>query len=251
MMAISIVATLEQHGQIDQDYLAHNFARHYNVARGYGPAMHELMSKFRFSGLRWRDEAKALFNGQALVSGNGSAMRSRPSGAFFADDIDAIPEQATLSSTTTHTHSEAVAGAIAVAIASALAWRHSQQPSRPEPAAFLAEVAQRSPASAVRKGIELAANLGSAITVEEAVSALGNGRDCSAPDTVPFSLWNAARHLEDYEEALWSTVSGLYRDTTCAIVGGIVAMYTGAEAIPGEWRKASEPIPIHMLKSYE
>jgi len=248
MMAISIVATLEQHGQIDQDYLAHNFARHYDATRGYGPAMHDLMSKFRYGGLRWRDEARALFNGQGSF-GNGSAMRVAPLGAFFADDIDAIPDQATLSSTTTHTHSEAVAGAIAVAIASALAWRYGRQSTRPEPGAFLTEVAQRSPDSAVRNGIEHAANLSDTTTVEEAVAVLGNGRNTSAPDTVPFSLWNAARHLGNYEEALWSTVAGLGdRDTTCAITGGIVVMFTGAAGIPGEWSNASERIPTHMLK---
>jgi hypothetical protein len=55
----------------------------------------------------------------------------------------------------------------------------------------------------------------------------------SAQDTVPFALWCAARHLDDYAEALRLTVSGLGdRDTTCAIVGGIVACFTGEEGIP-------------------
>jgi hypothetical protein len=31
----------------------------------------------------------------------------------------------------------------------------------------------------------------------------------SGQDTVPFALWSAACHLNDYEEALWATVSGL------------------------------------------
>ena len=203
---------------------------------------------------RWAEEM-LLFSTQEYAfislpeaySTGSSAMRVAPLGAFFADDIDAIPDQATLSSTTTHTHSEAVAGAIAVAIASALAWRYGRQSTRPEPGAFLTEVAQRSPDSAVRNGIEHAANLSDTTTVEEAVAVLGNGRNTSAPDTVPFSLWNAARHLGNYEEALWSTVAGLGdRDTTCAITGGIVVMFTGAEGIPGEWSNASERIPTHM-----
>ena len=50
---------------------------------------------------------------------------------------------------------------------------------------------------------------------------------------VHVALWCAARYLDDYEEALWLTVSGLGdRDTTCAIVGGIVACCTGSVAIP-------------------
>ena len=66
----------------------------------------------------------------------------------------------------------------------------------------------------------------------------------TAPDTVPFALWCAARHLSNYEAALWATVSGLGdRDTTCAIVGGIVVMYAGVESIPSEWLEHREQIP--------
>ncbi|HMA35755.1 MAG TPA: ADP-ribosylglycohydrolase family protein [Chloroflexia bacterium] len=32
-------------------------------------------------------------------------------------------------------------------------------------------------------------------------------------------------------------------DTTCAIVGGIVALYTGLAGIPAEWRASREPLP--------
>ena len=49
---------------------------------------------------------------------------------------------------------------------------------------------------------------------------------------MPFALWCAARHIDNYEEALWATVSGLGdRDTTCAIVGGVVTLATGRRAI--------------------
>jgi ADP-ribosylglycohydrolase len=60
---------------------------------------------------------------------------------------------------------------------------------------------------------------------------------------VPFSLWCASRHLDRYEEALWATVSGLGdRDTTCAIVGGIVALRVGAEGLPRDWLARREPL---------
>lgn len=89
-----------------------------------------------------------------------------------------------------------------------------------------------------------ARNLRPAITVEHAAATLGNGSLISAQDTVPSTLWCAARHLDNYEEALWATVSGLGdRDTTCAIVGGIVACYTGVDGIPVEWRASREPLP--------
>ena len=50
--------------------------------------------------------------------------------------------------------------------------------------------------------------------------------------------------MENTPEALWTTLSGLGdRDTTCAIVGGIVACRTGVEGIPAEWLAAREPLP--------
>jgi ADP-ribosylglycohydrolase len=63
---------------------------------------------------------------------------------------------------------------------------------------------------------------------QTAARLLGSGLKGTAPDTVPFALWCAARHIDHYEQALWATVSGLGdRDTTCAIVGGVVALATG------------------------
>lgn len=60
---------------------------------------------------------------------------------------------------------------------------------------------------------------------DEAIRVLGTDREVSARDTVPFCLWCAAHYLADFEEAMWHTVAGMGdRDTTCAIVGGIVAL---------------------------
>jgi ADP-ribosylglycohydrolase len=70
---------------------------------------------------------------------------------------------------------------------------------------------------------------------------LGNGREVAAHDTVPFTIWAAARHLADFEEAIWVTASaGGDIDTTCAIVGGITA---GSGGIPDAWLRAAEPLP--------
>ena len=71
-----------------------------------------------------------------------------------------------------------------------------------------------------------------------------NGTLVTAQDTVPFVLWCAAQHLDDYPEALWLTASGLGDvDTTCAMVGGIVASFTGMAGIPPEWQAQREPLP--------
>jgi ADP-ribosylglycohydrolase len=251
MMAISIVSTLEEHGEINQDHLAASFARNYDPIRGYRPAMHALLASIRQGNGHWRDEAQALFEGRGSF-GNGSAMRVAPLGAYFADDLDMLVDQAEKSAVTTHSHAEAVAGGIAVALAAALAWQHRNSPQLTSVPEFLQQIHQKTPTSQVRRGIEKAIELPKGTPVRSAVSVLGNGSMVTAQDTVPFALWSAACHLNEYEEALWATVSGLGdRDTTCAMVGGVVVMHTGVRSIPKEWRDCCEPIPRHMLANYD
>jgi ADP-ribosylglycohydrolase len=49
--------------------------------------------------------------------------------------------------------------------------------------------------------------------------------------------------LSGFEEAMWTTVAGLGdRDTTCAIVGGIVVLAAGSVAVPAEWLASREPL---------
>ena len=242
MMALSIVSVLRGFVVINQDALANSFARHYDPSRGYGPATHRLLGEIRAGG-RWSEVARSQFCGQGSY-GNGAAMRVAPLGAFFADDLEMVVRQAELSAVTTHAHSEAVAGAVAVAIAAAQAWRLREQrplPARPE---FLDLIFPCVPDSEVRSGIRKARDLSANATVKTAVHFLGNGAGVSAQDTVPFALWCAGESLGDFEEAMWLTVSGLGNsDTTCAIVGGIVALSAGAGSIPHEWKQAREPLP--------
>jgi ADP-ribosylglycohydrolase len=62
--------------------------------------------------------------------------------------------------------------------------------------------------------------------------------------TVPFALWCASECLNDYQDALWLTVSALVdRDTTCAIVVGIVVAFTREQYIPVDWIAAREALP--------
>ena len=99
------------------------------------------------------------------------------------------------------------------------------------------------PEGETHDGLASASSLRLDATVEEAVGLLGNGSRITAPDTVPFALWCAARHIDDYTEALWTTVSaGGDNDTNCAIVGGIVVLANCSGAIPEGWRAAREPL---------
>jgi ADP-ribosylglycohydrolase len=126
----------------------------------------------------------------------------------------------------------------------AWAWQLGQSCARPTRAEFLDLIIPFVPTSEVRRKIRWARDLAATTSVESAAAVLGNGVGLSAQDTVPFVLWCAGEQLTNYEEALWLTVRGLGdRDTTCAMVGGVVALYTGVEGIPSSWIQAREPLP--------
>ncbi len=241
-MAASIVSVLRRFGEIEQDALAQSFGERFEPIRDYGGAAYGLLLGYR-EGRDWHVDAPAMFGGQGSF-GNGAAMRVAPVGAYFADDLAKAREQAKRSAEVTHAHREGTDGAIAGAVAAALAARYAQEGVRPSPQQFIDEVIEQVAKSDVRHGLERARKLGSGVGPEEAAKKLGSGYEVSCPDTVPFCIWAAAVHLDNYEEALWATVAGLGdRDTTCAIVGGIVAMYTGVEAIPKRWRDCREALP--------
>ncbi|MFF9066392.1 ADP-ribosylglycohydrolase family protein [Streptomyces sp. NPDC014891] len=230
-------------GAVDPDRLALGLAAAYaeDSHRGYGASMHDVLRRIG-SGEPWREVVAGQFGGQGSW-GNGAAMRVAPLGAWHAADLDAVAEQATRQSTVSHHHPEAVAGAVAVALAAALATRSRGGPA-PRSPGFLREVAARLPESDVRSGLRIAARLPERTSVRHAAEVLGSGYRMSGPDTVPYALWCAARHLDDLEEGLWHTAGGRGDiDTTCAIAGGVIAARTGVAALPASWHAAREPLP--------
>ncbi|MEV6141757.1 ADP-ribosylglycohydrolase family protein [Streptomyces sp. NPDC051992] len=237
-MACSVLAMLAEHERIDQDALARSFAHHHDFDRGYGPAVNRLLRLVR-EGADWRELASALFNGQGSW-GNGSAMRIAPLGAWYADDPEQATHQAEISSYTTHQHREAVVGAMAVAAAASLAAATSGPPT---PTELLDGVIALVPRSAVGAGLRRARDMLDYDDAGTVAAVLGNGRRTSAHDTVPFALWSAARGLGDFEQAFWATAqAGGDVDTTCAIVGGIVAA-DKAGAPPADWAARTEELP--------
>ncbi|MFE2876912.1 ADP-ribosylglycohydrolase family protein, partial [Streptomyces roseus] len=236
-----VVAVLAAHGRIDQDALASSFAHHHDFDRGYGPAVNRMLRLVR-EGEDWRTLAAELFNGQGSW-GNGAAMRIAPLGAWYADDPEQATHQAEISAYTTHQHREAVCGAMAVAAAAALA----ADPAGPPKAGDLLDgVIALVPRSAVGAGLRRARDMldyGDATTV---AAVLGCGRRTSAHDTVPFALWSAARSLDDYERAFWTTAQvGGDVDTTCAIVGGVLGA-RGDAALPAAWLSRTEALPAWL-----
>src|SRR5262249_28218776 len=154
-------------------------------------------------------------------------------GRYSTDDRGGVAAEARASAEVTHPHPEGLAGAVAVAVAAALACRGDPT--------FLEAVIDRTPDGATRRGLVRALALRDA-EVDYAAYELGNGSRGTAPDPVPFCLWSAARHLDDYAAALWTTVSGGGDvDTTGAIVGGVVVLSAGS-AIPAAWLAAREAL---------
>ncbi|MFJ8906311.1 ADP-ribosylglycohydrolase family protein [Streptomyces sp. NPDC102351] len=238
-MACSVVTVLAAHHRIDQDALAHSFAHRHDFDRGYGPAVNRLLRLVREGG-DWRELAADLFDGQGSW-GNGAAMRIAPLGAWYADDPEQATHQAEISAYPTHQHREAVVGAMAVAAAAALA---AAPDGPPDAEALLDGVIALVPArSAVGAGLRRARDMLDYSDATTVAAVLGCGRRTTAHDTVPFAIWSAARSLGDYERAFWTTAQvGGDVDTTCAIVGGVLAA-GAAGAPPAEWVERVEPLP--------
>jgi ADP-ribosylglycohydrolase len=146
-MALSIVEVLEARGTIDSHLLADAFARRYrsDPRRGYGGGAHAILQAL-VDGVPWTAAARMVFDGAGSM-GNGGGMRSAPVGAYFADDLDRVVEEARASAQPTHAHPDGQAGAIAVAVAAALAAGGTRG------AELLEEVLARTPDGLTRDGM--------------------------------------------------------------------------------------------------
>jgi ADP-ribosylglycohydrolase len=244
MMALSIARCLRRYGHIEQGALAATFAREYarDPHRGYGGTAHGILRAIG-EGTPWAIAAGRVFDGQGSC-GNGGAMRAAPVGAYFADDLDKVVSEAKASAEVTHAHPDGQTGAIAVALAAAWVARESDGGTIGDHS-LIRFVLERIPQTETYHRLKKALELPLDLSARTAASVLGNGSQVIASDTVPFCLWCVASHPTDYPAALWKAVSGLGdRDTTCAIVGGIVALGAGLRGIPSDWLRAREPLQV-------
>jgi len=246
-MAISVAAILKSHGRIHQDALARRFVRRFDrdPERGYGK-MTRIQMREILHGTSWRQTASSAFGGQGSM-GNGGAMRVAPLGAYFSDDLERVATEAKASAEVTHTHPEGVAGTMAVALAAALAWRLRQTALEIRATEFFTDVLRHTPDSLVQNRLLLASQIPATHPVEKVAEVLGNGALVTAQDTVPFALWVAAHHFDNFPRALAASIcTGGDCDTNAAIVGGIVALSAGNEGIPADWIAAREPLGIGL-----
>lgn len=241
-------------GRIDQDRLAAVFADRCEPYRGYGAGAVVILHEIR-DGVPWRQAAAAAFGGQGSC-GNGAAMRVAPLGAYHPDRPKFAAEEAIKSAEVTHAHPEGVAGAVLVAVAAAHAAAARLDGTRPPAAVVLDRLRPYLIEGALQRGMTRAVRLVGR-SVDEAAYELGNGSRVTAPDTVPFALWTAAAYLDDYPAAITACVrAGGDVDTTAAIVGGIVAAYTGignrpgTTGVPPAWIEAREPLPAWATSAH-
>jgi ADP-ribosylglycohydrolase len=246
-MAMAIVEELAANQRIDPSSLVKRFAERYHAdpGRGYGKGVRIQMEQIA-AGASWRLAAAEAFGGRGS-KGNGSAMRAGPLGAWFAEQPGLLIGESSKASMVTHCHPEGIAGCIAVSLAAAAAWNSRDLPLAEARSRIWQEVLQGTPAGETRDGIQKATLVPVSMDPEFAARILGSGFLVTAPDTVPYALWCALRHLDDFSEALISTLEGDGDcDTNCAIVGGIVALFVGREGIPVEWLRCREPLHLEL-----
>ena len=238
-MALGLYECLVRFSQVRQDDLATIFAHRYHRDpwKGYGGTIRGVLRGIH-DGISWRLLSKAAYGGEGSM-GNGSAMRVGVLGAWFADDLERVVHEARLSAEVTHAHADGISGAIATAVATAMIWR---MPAF-DPAAFFRTVLDLTPAGATADHIARAQDLPISYTIRTAAVALGNGSNVVCSDTIPLCLWLVARHPGDYVEALWSAVTAEGdRDTTCAIIGGMLGCWNQMPAFPTAWLQQREPL---------
>lgn len=246
-MAKVIVNCLAKHGRVDQHWLAAHFASEYlrEPQRGYGGTAHGILRAIG-EGEPWQQAAGKVFGGQGSC-GNGGAMRAAPLGAYFAEhEISVLVNEARASAQVTHAHEDGQAGAIAVVLA-AFWLVNEYKPERPASHEMIKFVMAHMPQTETYWRLKKALTLPMELSPKTAALILGNGSQVISSDTVPFCLWLACRDCKNFEEALWDAVC-VYgdMDTNCAIVGSLVVLSAGLNAIPREWSDSREALDLGL-----
>jgi ADP-ribosylglycohydrolase len=243
VMTIAVFNQLNRYKTIVQDELATEFSKYHDLDpnRGYGATARRILRGIG-EGRSWERLSNSVFEGMGSM-GNGAAMRVTPIGAYYFDDIEKVKELAEKSAVITHSNIEGVTGAIAVAVGAAIATKIGFENQTICATEFIERVLEELPVSDTRSKISKSLSLPYSYDIETIRFALGDGSKILAQDTVPFSLWCVAHNLSSYEDAIWKAISILGdRDTICAIVGGISALFSPEASIPIEWAEKVESI---------
>jgi ADP-ribosylglycohydrolase len=245
-MAIGVFRTLSRFGTINQVELAKEFARNAKLdpQRGYGKGTTRLLFNYLYDVDNWRDLSEHAWGLEPMSGskGNGSAMRDSIIGPYFERDFHRIATEASLSAEVTHFNKDAIDGSIAVALAASIAtYDHKPEQS------YWYYLNLYVPNGEMKSRILAVAGMEDQ-TNWQVIAAVGNGKEVTAIDTVPFALWQAHQGLAkgmDFQQLINSIVEvGGDTDTVAAMVGGIVGnkikvpqtMLDQTEALPDDVR---------------
>ena len=172
-------------------------------------------------------------------AGNGSAIRSAPIGAFFADSPDQIDEHVAASTRLTHSDPRALTGAKAVAYITAWIIRERlvERPELDDVLTLLYSAGHKDD-EWTTKIQSIAAAYHQALSVEQFAQSLGlsDGVTGYVYDTVPVAIYSWLRHFGCFEDTVSAVLDcGGDTDTVGAIAGALAGTVVGEQGIPSDW----------------
>ncbi len=226
-MTLDVVASLIEHGRVDQDDLAHRFAGSYRWSRGYGPAAARILKRIR-RGQPWEAASRSVYREGSF--GNGGAMRAPAVALFFAEADETELVNAVRDATmVTHGHPLAIEGAVLIGLATAMAYHDATSESiigRLGPHAASPEFKTRLRRAGKWLGSE-------AIPAAQAIATkLGNG--IAAVDSCLTAIYSALAFRERTFDELLDFVVKVRGDvdTISAMAGAIWGAARGKGALP-------------------
>lgn len=239
LLVVTAEHLLATGGRIDEDGLAHAYAREWQAdpERGYGSGP-PLVFGDLLAGGDWRRTAAELFDGEGSY-GNGGAMRVAPLALLPGLELADIAALARQVASITHQHPLGMEGAAIQAVAVALAAR--SDPRRPlDVAQFIRSLVKQLSLNEYRFALRDAHTLvRSGCQPRDVAAALGNATSAGA--SVPAALTSFLRFPDDPVTALRFAISiGGDTDTIAAMTGAMAGARCGTRALPGAWHSRLE-----------
>lgn len=232
-MMLDMMGVIVEHGELDLDAIATQFAQSYRWSRGYGPAAAKLLKKIK-RGAHWNEVNRAVYKEGSL--GNGGAMRAAPLALLFDDQsvlFDAAKQQARI----THAHPLGQDGAGLIACATHMALKDM------EPIAIVDELQMLDVQQEYHEALHHVREWLTASTLRTAQQIrISPGVGMTALESCMSALYMALSHFERDFESMMSLIwsCGGDADTISAMAGAIWGARHGHKKLPSSWLKELE-----------
>jgi len=227
-MSIDVAHSLLEQGNVEQDYLASEFASNYRWSRGYGPGAAKMLKKIR-KGKAWHEVNRSVFPQGSY--GNGAAMRAPIAALYYFDNREEMLNAVHKVSEITHCHPLAIEGAQLIALVVTFSLSHTK------PDIWLELLLDNSPSTEFQSRINIAKNWieTEKLTTPKIVrKELGNG--IAATHSCITAIYIAIRFInQSFLEMLHfiQKCSG-DTDTIAAMAGSIWGAYNGSTHLKQE-----------------